>query len=186
MCKSPSAVNARPMQSARSPIPDPTIATIARLRSSATSPSMRRSTTSSSRWLASSSVTDTDTSDVDTTSTEALCQQHSWRAHLDHRDVTLGSYGRHCATRRVESDPRSRLPRVASIVDVNRYPQPDRGRDCVWMENLRTKRRQFRRLVEPDLWNQSRATDDSRIRCQHAIYICPDLDVFRAERSTEQ
>ncbi len=77
---SPSAASARAMVWLCPPSAEPTIAMMARLRSMETSPNAARSMTRFSSRDGSSTVTDTETSDVATTSTDVR-----WRSNTSNR-----------------------------------------------------------------------------------------------------
>ena len=114
--------------------------------------------------MASSIVSETDTSDVATTSTDARCrwktskvvrkkalgEQHPRRAQPDQRDAAFPGDRRHGATRRVEGDERSLPLRPPRVEDEHGDAEPHRWVDRHRMEHLGAERCELRCLVEAD------------------------------------
>ncbi len=120
---SPSASSARAIVRLPPPIPEPTIATMARRRSMATSPNGARSTSSGSRREGSSTVTDTETSEVATTSIDTRCRSNTSKMR---RSTPCASSIRGDRTRTTVT---SRLPAIAVTSRIGadaviRVPRP--------------------------------------------------------------
>ena len=147
----------------------------------------------------SSTVTDTDTSDVATTSTDvrlledledapqkAAREQHSRRADLDQRDVALARDRADRAARRVEGDPRS-LPSGLRELKMN-TGMPSRTAGAIvfgcstFAPNDASSDASSNRICSISC----ASFHDARIGGQHAVDIGPDLDRLGVQRGAEQ